>query len=376
MTADLTNCRLVYVAPRSGVGAIGDYAQGFAAAIRPLFGEVVEHRHGSPGDDSVADLRRHRAAVRDLVRGGPVGRVLVHTELSGGSVVPFWSTAGIDDVPVTATVHDPPQLIWWPARTRFMATHKLINHGVHFPLQTVSRAVQRAAATIRTLFALTETGCRSIEEEYPRARAVHVPHLVFDRPTIRPAPERPRAVGFFGMIYRGKGFEEVVEMRRHLPGDIAIRVAGRGTENLPRTEGIDIVGAVDGEEEDAFFASVRALVVPYGRRTFYGGGKAFPSSAVIAHATAYRTPVICSDHGALRELGSESGALVVRSQAGDTDTPVAFAAAITSLLRDDDLLDELSRHTEETRRARLGPRVAEAFASTWSDVMDGFAGPK
>ncbi len=372
MTVGLSGCRLVYVAPRSDVGAIGDYADSFAAAVRPHFAEVAEYRHGNPGDDGVGDLRRHRAAVRDLVRAGPPGRVLVHAELSGGSVVPFWSIAGLQEVPVTATVHDPPQLIWWPARTRFMARHKLINHGVHFPLRRVSRIVQRAVAGDRTLFVLTETGRRSVEHEYPKARAVGVPHLVFDKPAIRPAPERRRAVGFFGMVYRGKGFDQVVAMRRHLPDDILIRVAGRGTESLPRIDGIDIVGGVDGEAEDAFFESVRALVVPYGRRTFYG--HAFPASGVIARATAYRTPVICSDHGALRELGSDTGAVVVGSGDGEPGRlAAALASAVSALLDDDDRLAELGRHVEKTRQARLGPRVAEVFRSTWSDLMDGSA---
>ena len=121
-----------------------------------------------------------------------------------------------------------------------------------------------------------------------------------------PAPQRPLAVGFFGLVYRGKGFELIGRIRELLSDDVAIRVAGRGTEQLTPAPGIDIVGGVEGAEEDAFFESVRAVVVPYGRRTFYG--PAYPSSAVVTHAIGYGTPVICSDHGALVDLDQRHGA--------------------------------------------------------------------
>ena len=60
MTVDLRDFRLIYLAPRTEVGAVGYYADNFVAAIRSHFGDVVEHRHGGPGDDGVSDLRRER----------------------------------------------------------------------------------------------------------------------------------------------------------------------------------------------------------------------------------------------------------------------------------------------------------------------------
>lgn len=366
---ELSNSRLVYLGPRSGIGGVGDYAEQFVDAVRPLFGEVVEYRHGGPGDDTVVDLRRHRAAIRDLVARSPRGATVVHAELSGGAVAPFWALTGVRDTPVTAMVHDAPQLIWWPARTKFMAGHKLVNHGLHYPLRSVSRRVQRRVAGNKVLFALTDSGVASLETEYPDTRVVRVPHLTPVRSAIAAVTERPRAIGFFGLVYRGKGFEQIAEIRRMLPDDITIRIAGRGTEALPSAPGIDIVGGVDGDDEDAFFASVRAIVVPYGKRTFYGA--AYPSSAVIAHAIGYGTPVICSDHGALQDLDERAGAVVLRGLAEGPDTARRFADAITSLVNDDARLAELDTHLTAERAARAPRRVAEIVGAEWSKLLVG-----
>ena len=67
MTGSLADTRLIYLGPRDGAGGVGDYAQQFLDAVRPLFGTVVEYRHGGPGEDGVADLRRHRQAVTALI---------------------------------------------------------------------------------------------------------------------------------------------------------------------------------------------------------------------------------------------------------------------------------------------------------------------
>ena len=105
MASALSGARLVVVAPKVGVGGVGDYSQDVIDAVRPHVGELLEHRTGMPGNDSVADLRRQSAAIGEMVATAP-GPVLVHTELSGGAVAAFWGTAGLpDDVPVSATIH-------------------------------------------------------------------------------------------------------------------------------------------------------------------------------------------------------------------------------------------------------------------------------
>jgi glycosyltransferase involved in cell wall biosynthesis len=369
MGADLSQYRLVYVAPADGQTAVGDYAEDFVKYVRSHFGEVVERRTLGPGGDGVRAILEHRRAVAELVRQGPPGRVLVHAELAGAGISPFWSIAGMRDVPVTATIHDPPQGVWWPARTRFLANHRVLNHGLHYPLRAVSRNLEGAVYRDRTIFAMSEIGRRSIEQRYPRTRTVHVPFIVRDRPTIRPAQERPKAIGFFGHVYRGKGFEQIARIRQQLPDDIAIRIAGRGTESLTASAGIEILGPVDGPAEDAFFDSISALVVPYGKRHWQD--ETYPASGTVAHAMAYRTPVVCTGYGSLAELDEKTGALVVPPEGGEQDSvATTLVAAITSLLNDHARLTELGEHSEKTRQARSGPRIAEAFAAAWSQMLE------
>jgi polysaccharide biosynthesis protein PslF len=364
----LKDYRLVYVGPANHETAVGDYAENLIRALRPHVGELVERRTLGPGAESAREILGHRRAVADLVAGGPPGRVLVHAELAAGAVSAFWSIAGLRGVPVTATIHDPPQGIWWPGRTKFVARHKLLMHGLHYPLRPVSRMVEGVVNGDRTMFALTRTGAESIKAVYPRADVAYVPHLVPERPDLRPVTERPKAVGFFGHVYRGKGFEQIAPIRAALPDDILIRVAGRGTEALPGGPGIEIVGAVDGPAEDAFFDSVRAVVIPYGKRHFYA--ETYPASGSVAHAFAYRTPVVCTDYGSLAEFDEYGTAVVVRSGGADADQVAALlAGAIVDLVRDNQRLADLGRHVDAYRAACSGPRTAEGFAQVWTDML-------
>jgi glycosyltransferase involved in cell wall biosynthesis len=366
---DLKDYRLVFIAPARGKTAVGDYSEDFISPVRPLFGEVAEVRCGTPGEDGVADVRRARKAVRASIATAPQGRVIVHAELAAGGFVPFWSIAGLRGVPVTATIHDPPQGIWWPAATRFTYSRRLLFHGLHYPLRPISTKVEGIVNGRRTLFALTDTGRRSIERRYPHTSAVYIPHIVRDRPTIRPAQERPKAIGFFGHVYRGKGFEQIEGIRRLLPDDVVIRVAGRGTESLPREDGIEILGAVDGPEEDAFFESVRAIVVPYGKRHWYD--ETYPASGVVAHAMAYRTPIVTTGYGSLAELDTKAGAVVVPSDHSEPDAVATeLARAISHVINDRARLTELGEYAEKTRQARSGSRTAEAFAAVWSRMLE------
>lgn len=370
--ASLKDYRLVFVGPAEGNTAVGDYAEDVVNAVRPHFGEVVEVRTGGPGDDSLADIRRNRRVVAAHVAAAPKDRVMVHAELSTAALSPFWSTAGLKGVPVSGTVHDPPQGVWMPARTRFVARSRLLNHGIHYPLRPVSRKLEGAVYGHRTLFALTETGRKSIERIYPSTTTRYIPHVARSRPAIRPTQERPKAVGFFGHVYRGKGFEQIERLRELLPEDIGIRVAGRGTQDLPPIGGVDILGPVDGAAEDAFFDSVRAIVVPYGKRHFYADS--FAASGVVAHATAYCTPQICTDYGALADLDESVGALVARvntvgSPADSETVSSSLATAITRLLNDDALATELGANVTRAREERSPARTGEAFAAAWSEML-------
>lgn len=368
LVARLANYRLVFIGSAQGETSVADYSQNFVEAVRPYFAEVVDHRTPGPGNATLADVRRHRKAVRDHIAAGQPGRVLVHAELSTGSLAPFWAIAGLKDVPVTATVHDPPQGLWFVGRTRFIARHRVLNHAIHYPLRPLSRAIEGVAYRNRTLFALTDAGRRSIERTYPRTRALYVPCMAFDRPTIKPAQERPKAVGFFGYAYRGKGFDQIARIRELLPDDILIRIAGRGTESLPRADGIEVLGGVDGPEEDAFFESIRAIIVPYGKRHWYA--ETYPASGVGASAQSYATPVISTGYGGLVELDEATGAVTVQPTAESDGVARVLAQEITSLVNDRERLTQLGLSAEKTRYERSRAGTGKAFAKAWAQLLE------
>jgi glycosyltransferase involved in cell wall biosynthesis len=149
---------------------------------------------------------------------------------------------------------------------------------------------------------------------------------------------------------------------------VLIRVAGRGTESLPREDGIEILGAVEGPDEDAFFESVRAIVVPYGKRHWQSD--TYPASGVVSHAMAYRTPIITSGYGSLAELDKKTGAVVVQCNHAEPEAVATeLARAISDVVDDQARLTELGEYAEKTRQERSGPRTAEAFAAVWSDML-------
>jgi len=109
--------------------------------------------------------------------------------------------------------------------------------------------------------------------------------------------------------------------------------------------------------------------MPYGKRSPYGMG--YPSSAVMAHAVAYGTPVICTDHGALGDLGEDEGVVVLRglSHAPD-EVAAAFADAVTALVDDDAKLATLGEQVLVQRKARSAVEIAKAFTTVWSELLE------
>lgn len=364
----LASYRFVMIGPALGETSVADYAENFFQAVRPYFAEAVDYRTPGPKNATLADVRRHRNAFRDIVAEGAPGETLVHAELSTAAMAPFWSLAGLKDVLVTATVHDPPQGLWYFAGTKFVMKHRFLRGAIHVPLLPLSRAIEGAIYRDKTLFALTEAGRQSIERTFPRTRALYVPCMAFDRPAITPAQDRPRAVGLFGYAYRGKGFEQVARIRELLPEDISIRIAGRGTEELPPVNGIEILGAVHGAEEDAFFESVRAIVMPYGRR--HWAADTFPASGVGASAQSYGTPVISTGYGPLSELDESTGGVVVLPSDEADGLPGALAKEIMSLVDDRERLTQLGLNAVRTGRKRSRAGTGRAFAEAWSNLLD------
>lgn len=351
----------IFVAPKTRSGGVGDYSDDFGAAASRLFSDTLEVRTGGPGQVSIADLLRDRRNLsRLLKKSAQKGPVVLHFELSAGSLSPFWLLAGSKGTITTATVHDPPFSVWWPFRSRLVSKNKWINHGIHFPLRAISLRLERFVLTGTTLFALSDLGAEALREKFSACEVLSARHFVPQRPEIQPAADRPAAVGLFGHAYRGKGFDRLQDLRRALPASVGIRVAGRGTERLPQIPGVTILGGVDGIEEDRFFESVRAILLPYANTSRYG--EILSVSGVAARAFAYGTPVIASNSGTLSEAAQEGGLVTAPN---DVDS---IAALAFETVTDRDNLERLELEVEQLRDSRPASETVLSFVKCWEKV--------
>lgn len=359
-TDPLAGATLVYIAPRTGTSGVSDYADDILAQARRHLGRIVEVRHGGAGQDSFADVRRGRRAVAAAVRSA-TGPVIVHAEQSGGVLVPFWALAQRavrgQGVIRSATLHDAPLGVWLPLRTRGIGRSRLLVHALHFPTMGLSRRLERHVLRDVQLSALTRSGAEAVAVELRHGHVAtgFLPPPV--RAELRPAAQRPLAIGLFGYVYKGKGFQDLERLRALVDESIAIRVAGRGTEQLPPVAGVEILGGVEGADEDAFFDSIRAIVLPYGRRSSYGP-QTHVASSVAARAIAYRTPVV-----ALRYPGiAEEGEVID----GDLDD---LAAAVDRLVRDDDEMARRGAQVDALREELTAEKAFDRLAEGWRSAL-------
>ncbi|MGU3432785.1 glycosyltransferase family 1 protein [Actinomycetes bacterium M1A6_2h] len=359
--ADLKDTTLLYVSPAAGKSGVGDYADDFAAEVRPHFKELIDYRIETEGAESVRDVLGHVRAVRTLAKETAArGPTVVHFEQSGGSLSVFWASLLPRSIPVTATVHDPPFQVWWPFKTKFAVRHRLVHHALHLPFNLVNRRLQRRVIKGRTVFTLNDIGAESVQQRAPGARAVASRIFVPARPDLKPLTSRPVAVGLFGHVYRGKGFDLLGALREQIDPDVGIVAAGRGTASLPPVDGVTLLGEVNGTEEDDFFESIRLLLVPYSKNNRYG--KAFPASSAVTRAFAYGTPIVCILEGALSETVSEGGAVGVSG----VDR---IAAAVNTIVRDD---IELERLGDEVATLRVDHDLAHCvvpFLDAWGGLV-------
>lgn len=357
---------LILVAPRVGSGGVGDYAEEFIAAAVPNFSAFREIRTEGPGNVGLRDVLRDRRRLSKAVKESlAAGRVVVHFELSAASLGPFWLLAGRSrDITTTATVHDPPLAAWWPFRFKGVARSKLLHHGIHLPLRPASARLERWLLRDATLFALSDVGAAALRKTFPACRVLSTWHFVPPRPALKPASQRPLAVGLYGHASKGKGFDRLVELRRELPPDVEIRVAGRGTEQLPPIPGVTILGAVEGPQEDAFFESVRAILLPYDKTSrFYG--KILPASGVASRAFAYRTPVIGFDSGTLGEASKAGGLIVVPASVRE------LAEAAHRTITDSAELERLDRQITGLQSERTVALAAAPYLAYWTGAANG-----
>ncbi len=356
---DLTEATLLHLAPHAGTSGVGDHADDFVAAVTPYVGEVVELRHGPPRGDSIRDVLRFRKQVRAAVKERHGRTVIVHTELSGGAIAPLWACAGLKGARRSATFHDAPRPVWYPYLTRGVSRLRLMSYAVHRPLNWLTIRLERRLMRNVDLFALSDEGVESMQR-LRMGRSQHVSHLLAaERRAITPAADRPKAVGLFGHVYTGKGFEKVEQLRAALDGDIALRVAGRGTESLPSIAGVEVLGPVEGDAEDEFFASIRVLLLPYDRRFVYGM-EAFPASSVLMRAVSYATPSVSL---AVTNLVSAAAAGATIAAEGDAE---ALAHAASELVNDTAAMDRAVKDLQAFAETQTADSAIQPFLRVWS----------
>jgi polysaccharide biosynthesis protein PslF len=353
-----TRQRVIYVAPAPGSGGVGDYAADIAAALAGHGVQVTFLPTGGPGRDTISSiLRLRRRLHRELDTLGP--GTIVHLEASAASIAPLWAVGGAVGL-VTATVHDPPHIAWWPARTQLVHRSAIAVHGLHLPIAPLWWALERHRTRHVRLIALSRMGCESMRCSRP---VLHLPHYVPERPPIVDAASRPPGVGLFGQVYGGKGFERVAELRRSLPADIALHVAGRGTDALCGLAGVRVWGAIDGEREASFFSHIRALLLPYDAGGRYG--PSYSASGASARAYAYGTPVAATPVRSFTEEAGRGALLLVPSQTS------AMVEAVTDFVTDAVRVRTASDAARRLAEERHPRRVAGQLARLWDTMVQG-----
>ncbi|MEO5313658.1 hypothetical protein PV772_05955 [Pseudarthrobacter sp. CC12] len=240
---------------------------------------------------------------------------------------------------------------------------KWLHHGIHLPLRLMSNGLEQWALRNTTLFALSNVGARSLQDTFPGCRVLSARHFVPTKAALKPVFDRPLAIGLYGHAAKGKGFERLVELRAALPADVHVVVAGRGTERLPPVPGVSILGAVEGPEEDVFFESVRAILLPYDKTSrFYG--KMLPASGVASRAFAYGTPVLGFDSGTLGEAAKAGGLIAVPNSVQE------LARETYRVITDQAELERMESEIGELQKEQSVRKVVMPFVSFWREAVD------
>lgn len=176
------------------------------------------------------------------------------------------------------------------------------------------------------------------------ARMTHLPYfLPHDYTGLPSAPTPTHArpyVAAAGRLEKIKGFQDVIEAMRRLPG-LDLRIAGSGqyeAELREQARGLDNVlfeGRLDAANVAALFRGARAVAVPSLVYETFG--------YVVLEAFAERAPVVVRNLGALPELVAESGGGLV------FDSPDGLVEALGKLASDDELRRTLGENGHRSR---------------------------
>ncbi len=355
----LQETTLIIVAAGRGIGGVGDYAQDLIDKVRPRFHEVIEIRddrggRGSRLRDVIRGVRSMRRTERSL--GG--AHSMSHFELSAGALLPFWAAAFSRAAVKTATVHDPPRLVWWPARTGLLRRLRAVNAATHRPFDRLWRRIEAAVLRRLDIVVLSHAGAAAVTGWAAPRSITMIPHYIRNATPGEALGSRPLAVGLFGYLTPTKGYDRIAELRGLIPETITIRIAGRRTEALPATDGVEVLGPVEGEDEGRFFGSVRAILLPYAS----SGGFVSASGAAM-RALSHGVPVVAPASGVFTEYAARGGILAVPGGLDD------LADTVSRLVTDDAALQKASEGVSHAVSHAQISVVADQYREFWMRAL-------
>ncbi len=212
-------------------------------------------------------------------------------------------------------------------------------------LWRMTRMMERSLRHLDALICPSRSTMHEHARRGVRARMTHLPYFLPHDYTGRPAAPalevaRPY-VAAAGRLEKIKGFQDVIDAMRSLPG-LDLRIAGSGQYEAAlrdRARGLENVhfeGRLDAARVAALFRTARAVIVPSLVYETFG--------YVVLEAFAERCPVVVRDLGALPELVAESqGGLVF-------DSPEGLVEALRRLGSDDALRRTLGENGHRTRQ--------------------------
>ena len=279
--------QIFVVTPDSAKSAVGRYGLHLGEAFQNEGHEVEFVSTFGPGQDTaLSTLKICRSIYRSMSKNSNL-----YIDLSAGSFSPFVIAAYFSrKMPTVVTIHDPPHVLWWPLSTNFVFKNYFLKHLLNFPIRRfwywIELRLLRKCHCVLLNRASSDAISKVIKKTFIIPHFVEEPKLHHPKASI----SQKLTIGLYGFTYKGKGFDQVPEIRRLLSSNWKIIVAGYGTEKLPGVVGVSYRGSLTEKEEASFFHELDFLILPYNRRSRYGVFTS--SSGAMAKAFSFSVPVL------------------------------------------------------------------------------------
>ena len=344
---------------------IADHAAHCRRALNQAGVEVLTPLQGQrpPGSLSAA---RAWVAERDWRRVD-----VVHAELGEGRLAEFYTLCALAERPdrpaLSATVHDPDRLVWQPSSGlgRWADTQPWLPRPLRSLLTGLSApmgllAERRLARHLEGVAVHTQQGGQALARRLKlRAdRLSVIPHGVQPWP-VRPLPQEPLRVLYFGFVHKGKGIEDLIDAMARLRarhaddvGSIRLCIAGGSAPEVRRSHGREYLQALrarierrglatqvdwelDVDERDLpdLIQRHHLVVLPH-RRSWSPWARHTGTSGALAWALACGRGVIASDARAFpEEIALGLGACYPQGDVGALTATLLRAATEAGLMQ-------------------------------------------